>query len=266
MLLLRAEDGDHLNEPIRDKGELQAFYDDPEVVSTYLRRTSRPIGAVLHERQVAFLNGLIRDLAPERVLEIAPGPARLSAELDPVPVAVGMDFSPRMLADAGRRIRERGLRWNLVRGDGFALPFATGTFDLVFSVRFVRRFEPEPRQKLYGEIRRVLRPGGHLVLDAQNRLVAGPHREGRTGYPVYDELWLRDELVSELESAGFAVRHLEGIMRRFRWQWQVQRLQRFGVGALARTIIRALERTPDDNPSTWMMLCQTTGSPVRRAR
>jgi SAM-dependent methyltransferase len=226
------------------------------VVDTYLRRKSQPLGAVLHARQVGFLNRVIGELAPARVLEIAPGPARLSAELRPVPQAVGMDFSPRMLSEARRRTSEHGLRWSFVRGDGFALPFATGAFDLVFSVRFVRRFEPAPRRQLYAEIRRVLRPGGHLVLDAQNRLVAGPHREGRDGYPVYDELWLRDELVAELASAGFTVRHLEGIMRQFAWQWRLHRLRRFRLGGPARLLIRALEWTPDRNPSTWMALCR----------
>jgi SAM-dependent methyltransferase len=226
------------------------------VVDTYLRRTSQPLGAVLHARQVAYLNRVIGDLAPARVLELAPGPARLSAELRPVPLAVGMDFSPRMLAEARRRTRDQRLDWSFVRGDGFALPFATGAFDLVFSVRFVRRFEPAPRRQLYAEVRRVLRPGGHLVIDAQNRLVAGPHREGRDGYPVYDELWLRDELVAELRGAGFAVRHLEGIMRQFAWQWRLHRLRRFRLGGPARLLIRALEWTPDRNPSTWMALCQ----------
>jgi SAM-dependent methyltransferase len=214
---------------------------------------------VLHARQVAFLNRVIGELEPARVLEVAPGPARLSAELRQTPQAVGMDFSPRMLSEARRRTRENGLTWSYVRGDGFALPFATGAFDLVFSVRFVRRFEPAPRRQLWAEMRRVLRPGGHLVIDAQNRLVAGPHREGRDGYPVYDELWRRDELVAELSSAGFAVRHLEGIMRRFAWQWRLHRLRRFGLAAPARLFIRALEWTPDRNPSTWMVLCQSPG-------
>ena len=225
-------------------------------MDTYLRRTAQPLGAVLHARQVGFLNRVIGDLAPARMLELAPGPARLSAELRQVPLAVGMDFSPRMLAEAHRRTRAQRLDWSFVRGDGFALPFATGAFDLVFSVRFVRRFEPAPRRQLYAEIRRVLRPGGHLVMDAQNRLIAGPHREGRDGYKVYDELWLRDELVAELESAGFAVRHLEGMMRQFAWQWRLHRLRRFRLGAPARLLIRALEWTSDRNPSTWMALCQ----------
>ena len=246
-----------MSEPIRDKAELQRFYDDPEVVATYLRRKALPLGAVLHARQVAFLKQVIARLRPARLLEVAPGPARLSAELRPVPLAVGLEFSPRMLAEARRRSREHGVpEWRFVRGDGFALPFRTATFDFAFSVRFVRRFEPGPRRQLYAELRRVLKPGAHLVLDAQNRLVAGPHRERRSGYPVYDELWRRDELVAELEGAGFAVRHLEGIIRRFTWQWHLQRLRRFRLGAPARLLIRALEWTPDGNPSTWMVFAQ----------
>jgi SAM-dependent methyltransferase len=251
-----------LSEPIRSKAGLADFYDDPEVVDSYLqKRKVQPLGSVLHARQVAYLNRVIAELSPKRVLEVAPGPARLSAELTPVPLAVGMDFSPRMLAEACRRTREHGVRWSFVRGDGFALPFATGSFDLLFSVRFVRRFEPAPRQRLYAELRRVLRPGGHLVLDAQNSLVAGPHRVGRKGYPVFDQLWRREELVAELEGAGFTVRHLEGIMRRFGWQWRIHRLRRLGLAGLARVLIRVLERTPDTNPSTWMALCQ---APERR--
>jgi len=248
-----------LSEPITSKAGLQEFYDDPKVVETYLERKRQPLGAVLHARQVGFLNDVLAELAPQRLLEVAPGPARLSAELRQVPTAIGMDFSPRMLGEARRRTAARGLRWSFARGDGFALPFATGSFDFAFSIRFVRRFEPAPRRRLYAELRRVLRPGGHLVLDAQNRLVAGPHREGRDGYPVYDELWRRDELVAELESAGFEVRRLEGIMRRFAWQWRLHRLRRYRLGGPARLLIRALEWTSDANPSTWMVLCRSKG-------
>src|SRR5207249_9319932 len=152
--------GRELSEPIRDKAELQQFYDYPEVVATYLQRKALPLGAVLHARQVAFLNQAIARLRPARLLEVAPGPARLRAELHPVPLGVGLEFSPRMLAEARRRTRAHGVpEWRFVRGDGFALPFRTASFDFAFSVRFVRRFEPAPRQRLYAELRRVLKPG-----------------------------------------------------------------------------------------------------------
>lgn len=247
-----------MTEPIRSAEGIKGFYDDPTVVESYLaRRTGQPLNSVLHERQVAFLSRVIADLGPRRVLELAPGPGRLTAEVARVPFGVGMDFSPRMLAEARRGARAAGRReWSFVRGDGFRLPFATAAFDLAFSVRFVRRFELPGREALYAELRRVLRPRGHLVLDAQNRLVAEAHRAGRDGYPVYDELWRREELIAELERAGFAVRHLEGIMRRFGWQWRLNRLRRLGLAGPARLLIRALEHGSDRNPSTWMVLCQ----------
>jgi ubiquinone/menaquinone biosynthesis C-methylase UbiE len=244
--------------PIRSTSGLKNFYDDPEIVATYVaRRTAQPLNSVLHERQVAFVNRAIAELAPERVLELAPGPGRLTAEITPARVSIGMDWSPRMLVEARKRTESMGVRrWGFVRGDGFRLPFGDDRFDLVFSVRFVRRFDAAGRQKLYDEIRRVLRPGGHLILDAQNRLVAGPHRANRDGYQVYDELWLREELIDELTKAGLEPRRLEGMMRKFSWQWRINRLRRFGLAGPARFLIRALEMGSDANPSTWMVLCQ----------
>jgi len=252
-----------MTEPLRSRAAIRGFYDDPTVVDTYLeRRTTQPLNAVLHARQVAFLNRALARLAPERVLELAPGPGRLAAEVTQRPVMVGMDASPRMLAEARRRTRARGLSWDLVRGDAFHLPFAGGSFDLVYGLRFVRHFDRAGRANLYGEIRRVLRPGGHLVLDAQNRLVAEPHRlaRGLDRYPVYDELWGREELVEELRGAGLVPVEIEGLMRRFEWQWRLNRLRRVRLGSVARVLIRALELGPDDNPSTWMLLCRSVSA------
>ena len=135
-----------MSEPIRDKAELKQFYDDPEVVATYLQRKALPLGAVLHARQVAFLNQVIARLRPARLLEVAPGPARLSAELRPVPLAVGLEFSPRMLTEARRRTRG----WRFVRGDGFALPFRAAEDDgeLVVLPVNQKAFEPLRRYKV----------------------------------------------------------------------------------------------------------------------
>ena len=239
--------------------DIKGFYDDPDVVKNYLeKRTAQPLNSVLHELQATFLKQVIDSCSVMQVLDLAPGPARLSTELNSPPLAVAMDFSPNMLKEARRRIVARGKRWHLVQGDGYHLPFAAESFDLVYSVRFIRRFDRSRRDKLYAEIKRVLRPDGFFIMDAQNRVVAFPHRmsRGLDRYPIYDELFLRHELVGELEENGFRVKQVEGMMRRFALQCWLNRLRRYRLASLARVIIRALEHTNDRNPSTWMVLCQ----------
>ncbi len=252
-------------QPITSNEGLKSFYDDPRVVDSYLeKRVAQPLGSVLHELQVAFLRRAIERLPAGRVLDLAPGPARLSAELTPAGLAVAMDFSPSMLKEAHRRITARGNRWCLIQGDGYQLPFATESFDLVYSLRFIRRFDRSRREELYAEIRRVLKPEGFFIMDAQNRLVALPHRlsRGIERYPVYDELFLRSELMSELEEGGFRVIQLEGMMRRFTLQFQLSRLRKVRLSGFARWLIRALECTNDRNPSTWMVLGQKSGGGI----
>ncbi len=253
-----------MSEPIRSKRGIRDFYDDPNVVGSYLAvRISEPFNTVLHERQVGFINDVIAEIRPQRMLELATGPGRLSAEVRTAPVTVGMDASPNMLLEARRRTRERGLAWSFTRGDAFRLPFATASFDLVYTIRLIRHFDRAGRDALYRELRRILRPGGHLVFDAQNKLVSLPHRlkQGLDTYKVYDELWLREELVDELERAGLHPERIEGVMRRFAWQRKLNRLRYFRLGPPAKLLIRALEWSPDSTAttSTWMLLCRAAG-------
>jgi ubiquinone/menaquinone biosynthesis C-methylase UbiE len=249
-----------ISPPVTSTNGVKDFYDDPAVVERYLeQRTVQPFGAVLHQRQVAFLRQAMARLSTGRVLDLAPGPARLSAELTPPGLAVAMDHSFNMLRAAHRRVAASGDRWQLMQGDGYHLPFPAESFDLIYSVRFIRRFDRPRREALYAEIRRVLKRNGFFVMDAQNRVVALPHRlaRGPEKYPVYDELFLRHELLNELEENGFRVIQLEGIMRRFALQFWLNRLRRLRLSAPARWLIRALEYTNDRNPSSWMVLCQS---------
>src|SRR2546428_11366267 len=88
-------------EPISTKRGIQEFYDDPAVVDSYIAvRISEPFNTVLHERQVGFLNQVIGALQPRRLLEIAGGPGRLSAEVGAASVLAGHGAGPDMPADA----------------------------------------------------------------------------------------------------------------------------------------------------------------------
>jgi ubiquinone/menaquinone biosynthesis C-methylase UbiE len=243
--------------PLDQREELQAYYQDHRVVAEYLRRrTGQPLNGVLHRAQVRFLNRVVRTRDPLRVLEIAPGPARLTAELDFQGRGAAIDASPRMLATARARLREHPAQWLLVRGDAFELPFAAAEFDLVYTLKFIRHFQLPERQRLYAEIRRVLAPGGAFVLDAQNRAVSLPHRrrKGLEQYRIFDVLYDEGELVEELRGAGFAVVAIEGLMRHFGLQQRLNRLRRVGLGGMARRLIEIVERVPGRHPSTWMVL------------
>ena len=246
------------SQPIKNIDAIKRFYNDPKEVETYLKkRIAAPFNSVLHQQQVNYVRRAIVRLNPQRVLDLAPGPARLSAELSLPGLGVAMDASLNMLAEGRERIAAYGNSWELTSGNGYQLPFASRTFDLIYSLRFIRRFERSSRNLLYSEITRVLKPGGSFIMDAQNRLVALPHRTARglEKYPVYDELFLRHELITELEENGFRVDHVEGMMRRFSMQFRLNRLRHLRLSRLARLLIRALEYTPDQNPSTWMVLC-----------
>jgi ubiquinone/menaquinone biosynthesis C-methylase UbiE len=245
--------------PIDKPTELQTYYQDQQVARIYMdRRTAQPLNGVLHRRQVEFLNRAFATHAPAAVLEIACGPGRLTASMRGLRMGVAVDSSPAMLQTAQQRMNGTSSRWAFLRTDAFVLPFRSESFDAVYTLRFVRHFQLDDRQRLYREIHRVLRPRGVFVLDALNRDVSYPHRikKGLERYPIYDVLYRRDELEAELQAAGFRVVVVEGILKHFGVQQPLNRLRRVRLNGIASALISSLERIPGGNPSTWMLLCE----------
>jgi ubiquinone/menaquinone biosynthesis C-methylase UbiE len=74
----------------------------------------------------------------------------------------GLDFSTDMLAYARRRLPTTV---PVVRGDARALPWATGTFDALYTERcLINLLTAEGQAAALAEIARVLAPGGHALL------------------------------------------------------------------------------------------------------
>ena len=84
-------------------------------------------------------------------------------------VVTGVDFSPEMVREAERHFRHEiaNGRLRVQFGDIAALPFASATFDRVFTINTIY-FWPNTLQGL-GEIRRVLKPGGLAVIALRSR-------------------------------------------------------------------------------------------------
>jgi SAM-dependent methyltransferase len=104
----------------------------------------------------------------ERILDLGSGPGILACELarevGPNGAVTAVDISPEMNAIALRRAEEAGLgdRIEVVRGDAVALAFPEACFDAAVSTQVVE-YVPDPDRAIT-ELRRVLRPGGRLVL------------------------------------------------------------------------------------------------------
>ena len=105
---------------------------------------------------------IVRSWNPSRILDLATGSGDVALTLRrhcPQAHIVGADFCVPMLREAVRKGSGP-----VVAADGLALPFAPASFDAVTVAFGLRNMASWPGA--LGEMRRVLRPGGHvLILD-----------------------------------------------------------------------------------------------------
>jgi len=80
----------------------------------------------------------------------------------------GVDVSESAIDLARKNFAQQGLRGRFDVADGEQLPFADGTFDLVFAHGVVQ-YTAHP-QRLVDQCRRVLKPGGEAIFQVYNRI------------------------------------------------------------------------------------------------
>lgn len=125
-----------------------------------------PIGAWADRHEVAVIFRLLAVQPGERLLDLGTGTGRyaLVAAQQRARV-VGVDTSPAMLEFA--RTRSAGQSVHLVRANAMRLPFADASFDVALAVTSLC-FVADPLTLLH-EVRRVVKPGGRLVIGELNR-------------------------------------------------------------------------------------------------
>ncbi len=128
------------------------------------------VSAVGRRRAVAAVNRL----PGARVLEVGVGTGLALPRYTGGKRITGIDLSAEMLALARARVARGGLSAvdALLEMDAEAMAFPDGGFDIAVAM-FVASVVPRPRQ-LLAEMRRVVRPGGHLLFVNHFAADAGP--------------------------------------------------------------------------------------------
>jgi ubiquinone/menaquinone biosynthesis C-methylase UbiE len=164
---------------------------------------------VLHGKERAFRERLLALAAVdagESVLDIGCGTGTLAIAAA-VRVALhgsvfAIDASPEMIARARRKAAKARVQVTFELAPAEQLPFSDGRFDVVLSTLMLHHLPHKTRQQCAREVRRVLKPGGRvLVVDfgqpqARHGLLAHFHRHGHVAM---------EDIVATLVDAGLHI-------------------------------------------------------------
>lgn len=158
-----------------------------------------------YDKQIAFFERIwfdggrewLGERARGRVLEVAIGTGR-SLPHYPSDVSItGIELSPEMLAVARRRAGALDREVDLREGDAEQLPVGEASFDTVVCALALCTI-PSPVAAI-GEMRRVLVPGGRLLL---------LDHIGSTWLPLYAAQWLFERITDRAAGENFTRRQL----------------------------------------------------------
>ncbi len=188
-------------------------------------------GLIYQQRQAAVLGCVDAAKLPAAapVLEIGCGAGHLTIRLAERELEVeAIDASPAMVEAAANQALEAGLgeRVNVAVADVHALPFESSHFDLIVAVGVIPWLHSP--QTAVAEMARVLRPGGQLVVTADNRARLSSFTDPRAMLAL-----------SPLKRAQVALRRRRGLATsRLDYPRQIDRLLRgSGLNPLSRRTI-----------------------------
>ncbi|HEY3500069.1 MAG TPA: class I SAM-dependent methyltransferase [Polyangiaceae bacterium] len=168
---------------------------------------------VMRRQAIAELSRASRGRPPgQRVLDVACGTGRFLQQLGlalPQHVYAGIDLSSFYLDRARELLTGKGVE--LRAGNAEALPFPDASFDAVTSVFLFHELPLRARRNVLREMRRVLAPGGLVVIEDAAQLSDSPELRvflenfGRDMNEPFFQDYLAWDISADLEQAGFVV-------------------------------------------------------------
>ncbi len=248
---------------ITNPQDVKKYYQEQKTAQDYInRRFTEPLNVIEHEKQILFLNYIIKKTNSKNIVEFAPGPARVTVDLDTTNINSGLslDSSESMLTIAKERMQQANKKWQFKQADLLNSKLNLKTkADLIFCFRFLLHFHPKERNIIYQQAEYNLKENGFLVFEAMNRAVVKPLRLflGKEKYFVYDKLYTKKELIRELDQNGFRVIKLYPILKRFYLQSLLSRpFKILKKNKTAEKIIRLIEKTSSTQPYEWLVVTQ----------
>jgi ubiquinone biosynthesis O-methyltransferase len=181
---------------------------------SYARWRSSTLGQITDRLEQKLLFELAGSVVGKTVLDVGCGDGALASELARHgAIVTGLDADPAMIATARRLTEIEATQLQLIEGQVERLPINDAAFDLVLAVTvlcFVRDAE-----QAVGEMARVLKPGGRLVIGELGRwsLWAAYRRiRGWLGHPTWRAARFRTafELSELVSTAGLEVAGIRG--------------------------------------------------------
>ncbi len=132
------------------------------------RREGNPVQRFWHAHKWPLVSQQLEPHTGDRVLDVGAGSSQVSPELsDRCALACAVDVSPAPLHFLRELDRANG-RLHLVAGDIHTLPFRAGSFDRITVLEVVEHLPADGIPRYLAELRRLLAPGGRLLLTTPN--------------------------------------------------------------------------------------------------
>lgn len=181
------------------KEQVSDMFDD---ISSSYDKVNRFISLGLDHFWKKRLVKLVLKKNPKTILDLATGTADLPLRfarrgMDSI---VGLDLSPKMLAEGQKRVDALALgeQITLIQGDSENLPFANNSFDLITVSYGIRNYEN--LSKGLRETYRVLKPSGSFIILETSVPTVFPFKQGYRFFTKHVMPWIGGVMSGDMKA------------------------------------------------------------------